>query len=152
MAQSALSQHMRKLEAELGVQLLLRTDPRRRADRSRPGLRVGYRILPLPTVRDEIARGELQAIAIGERRISRTIDLAKASDRRQSPAVVATVRILEDCVRRQRRAAAAADTSVIPIPASRQSYCPGRLIRTLNESRPLRGPQWFCYDATRPAR
>jgi LysR family nitrogen assimilation transcriptional regulator len=67
---------------------------------------VGYTILPLPALADEIARGELEARPIVEPRISRTIYVAKASDRPQSPAVAATIRIIEDCVYRLRCAEA----------------------------------------------
>ena len=67
---------------------------------------VGYTILPLPALADEIARGELEARPIVEPRISRTIYVAKASDRPQSPAVEATIRIIEDCVYRLRCAEA----------------------------------------------
>jgi len=67
---------------------------------------VGYTILPLPALADEIARGELEARPIVEPRISRTIYVAKASDRPQSPAVTATIRIIEDCVYRLRCAEA----------------------------------------------
>ena len=79
---------------------------------------VGYTILPLHAVRDEVARGELKAIPICEPCISRTIYVAKASDRPQSPAVAATIRILEACVRRQQLDATPAGTSAIPIAAS----------------------------------
>lgn len=77
---------------------------------------VGHTILPLPAVRDEIARGELVALPIVEPCITRTIYVAKASDRPQTPAVLATVRILEECVRRQLLEPAAA--CEIPISAS----------------------------------
>ena len=59
---------------------------------------VGCTILPLPAVQDEIKRGELHAIPIVEPAISRTIYVATPGDRPQTPAVAATVRILEDCV------------------------------------------------------
>jgi|LNFM01.1.fsa_nt_gb LysR family nitrogen assimilation transcriptional regulator len=77
---------------------------------------VGHTILPLPAVRDELARGELIARPIVEPRISRTIYVAKASDRPQTPAVLATVRILEECVRRQ--ILTPSTTSAFPIPPS----------------------------------
>lgn len=59
---------------------------------------VGCTVLPLPAVAEEIRRGELRAVPIVEPAIDRTIYVANASDRPQSPAVAATVRILERCV------------------------------------------------------
>jgi LysR family nitrogen assimilation transcriptional regulator len=67
---------------------------------------VGYTILPLPALADELARGELEARPIVEPRITRTIYVARASDRPQPPAANATIRILEDCVERLRCAEA----------------------------------------------
>jgi len=61
---------------------------------------VGCTILPLAAVRDEVERGELRAVPIVDPDINRTIYVAMASDRPQTPAVAATVRILEACVQR----------------------------------------------------
>jgi len=59
---------------------------------------VGCTVLPLAAVQEEIERGELHAVPIVEPEIDRTIYVAKASDRPQTPAVAATVRLLEACV------------------------------------------------------
>lgn len=59
---------------------------------------VGCTVLPLPAVQEELRRGELRAVPIVEPEIDRTIYIANASDRPQSPAVTATIRILERCV------------------------------------------------------
>jgi LysR family nitrogen assimilation transcriptional regulator len=67
---------------------------------------VGYTILPLPALADELARGELESRPIVEPRLTRTIYVARASDRPHSPAVIATVRILEHCVEQLRSAEA----------------------------------------------
>ncbi|MGE3775029.1 MAG: LysR family transcriptional regulator [Gammaproteobacteria bacterium] len=61
---------------------------------------VGCTVLPLAAVQEEIERGELRAVPIVEPAIDRTIYVAKASERPQTPAVAATVRILEACVQR----------------------------------------------------
>lgn len=59
----------------------------------------GCTVLPLAAVQEEVDRGELQAVPIVEPAIDRTIYVAKASDRPETPAVAATVRLLEACVR-----------------------------------------------------
>jgi len=61
---------------------------------------VGCTVLPLPAVQEELARGELRAVPLVEPEINRRIYVAKAGDRPQTPAVAATVRILEACVQR----------------------------------------------------
>jgi len=61
---------------------------------------VGCTVLPLPAVQEELARGELRAVPLVEPEINRRIYVAQAGDRPQTPAVAATVRILEACVQR----------------------------------------------------